>query len=172
MKTQTREMWDRCWDTAETDTQKKYDFLVFLGQSPTNKKKKKRIQSRFMHSSANPTYTFKDQICHVVTVVCFISNSPFLSPKKRVCCAGFDHWREVLSLNSTRQVRFAIPPSVTVTFWTRGYCPLIPAKRHKRETCKRRCGCIRWGTEKAAGADRVRQMAHLRLLNLYGCFGN
>lgn len=157
-------MWDRCWDTAETDTQKKYDFFVFLGQSPTNNNKK-RIQSRFMHSSANPTYTFKDQICHVVAGVCSI-NSPFLFPKKRVCCAGFDHWREVLSLNSTLQVRFAVPPSVTVTFWTRGYCPLVPAKWHKRETCKRGCGCIRWGTEKAAGADRVRQMAHLRLLNL------
>lgn len=45
-----------------------------------------------------------------------IQNSPFLSPKKRVCCAGFDHWREVLSLYSTRQVMFAVPPSVTVTF--------------------------------------------------------
>lgn len=119
-------------------------FFGFLGQSPTNNNKKKRNQSRFMHSSANPTYTFKDQICHVVAGVCSI-NSPFLSPKKRVCCAGFDHWREVLSLNSTRQVRFAVPPSVTVTFWTRGYWPLIAAKRHKRETCKRRCGCIRWG---------------------------
>lgn len=25
-------------------------------------------------------------------------HSPFVSPKNRVCCAGFDHWREVLSL--------------------------------------------------------------------------
>lgn len=49
------------------------------------------------------------------------SHSPFVAPKKSVCCAGFDHWREVLSLYSTRQVRFAVPPSVTVRFWTRGY---------------------------------------------------
>ena len=47
--------------------------------------------------------------------------SPFLSPKKRVCCAGFDHWREVLSLYSTRQVMFTVPPCVTVMFCTRGY---------------------------------------------------
>lgn len=59
-------------------------------------------------------------------------NSPFLFPKKRVCCAGLDHWREVLSLYSTRQVMFAVPPSVTVTFWTRGYWPLLPATRHTR----------------------------------------
>lgn len=61
-----------------------------------------------------------------------VCNSPFLSPKKRVCCAGFDHWREVLSLYSTRQVRFAVPPSVTVIFWTRGYWPLMPATWHMR----------------------------------------
>lgn len=57
------------------------------------------------------------------------SRSPFVAPKKSVCCAGFDHWREVLSLYSTRQVRFAVPPSVTVRFWTRGYWPLAPGKR-------------------------------------------
>lgn len=69
-----------------------------------------------------------------------MSNSPFLSPKKRVCCAGFDHWREVLSLYSTRQVRFAVPPSVTVIFWTRGYWPLMPATWHIGER-------IMWGDE-------------------------
>lgn len=61
------------------------------------------------------------------------SNLPFLSPKNRVCCAGFDHWREVLSLYSTRQVRFAVPPSVTVIFCTRGYWPLTPATWHTGE---------------------------------------
>lgn len=87
-----------------------------------------------------------------------MSNSPFLSPKKRVCCAGFDHWREVLSLYSTRQVRFAVPPSVTVIFWTRGYWPLMPATWHIGQI-------IRWGDEdeerervKNTKLDKVRHM--------------
>lgn len=58
MKTQTREMWDRCWDTAETDTQKKYDFLFFLGQSPTNKKKKKKDSIPFYAFLCKPNIYF------------------------------------------------------------------------------------------------------------------
>lgn len=60
------------------------------------------------------------------------AHSPFLSPKKRVCCAGFDHWREVLSLWSTRQVRLAVPPSVTVTFWTIGNWLWAPGRQAQR----------------------------------------
>lgn len=53
---------------------------------------------------------------------------PFLSPKNRVCCAGFDHWREVLSLKSTRQVILADAPSTTVTFWVMGNWPWLPVE--------------------------------------------
>lgn len=53
-------------------------------------------------------------------------NLPFLSSKYSVCWAGFDHWREVLSFWSTLQVKFAVPPSTTVTFCVSGNCPWLP----------------------------------------------
>lgn len=59
------------------------------------------------------------------------NNLPFLSSKYSVCWAGFDHWREVLSFWSTLQVKFAVPPSTTVTFCVSGNCPWLPEEGGK-----------------------------------------
>lgn len=58
MKTQTREMWDRCWDTAETDTQKKYDFLGFFRSISNQQQKKKKDSIPFYAFLCKPNIYF------------------------------------------------------------------------------------------------------------------
>lgn len=72
---------------------------------------------------------------------------PFLSSKYSVCWAGFDHWREVLSLWSTLQVKFAVPPSTTVTFCVSGNCPWLPEEGREE----------RGGMEKGREKEKTRK---------------
>lgn len=125
-------LWYPCCENRERTSKHKHYISCFVPVTSTHEKE------RIILSVYLPTQAYIRMgntlclSCGCQCVLCVL-NSPFLSPKKRVCCAGFDHWREVLSLYSTRQVRFAVPPCVTVTFWTRGYWPLIPATWHNKK---------------------------------------